>query len=139
MVHSMPFRRSEASDDRGASLFEVLIATVIAALLAGTATISLAGTTSSAAVVACSANVKVVEIAVEAYDVQTGGTPIVTAALLTENPSLLRSFPTSRDYTISIDASGNVRVAAPPSAPDVAADTPEACTGAGSVTSKPSR
>jgi competence protein ComGC len=133
MCNSVLFRRFAASDDRGISLVEVVVVAMIAALLAGTATISMAGTTSSAAVVACNANVKIVEIAVEAYDVHTGGVPTVTPALLVQTPSLLRSFPSSPDYTISIDSSGNVLVAAPNSVPAVAVDAPGACAGAGAA------
>jgi hypothetical protein len=75
---------------------------------------------------------------VAAYDAQTGysgsGTtpPAPTAALLV--PTYLQSFPSSSRYTIGLNDTGAVTVAAPPSATPVPFDTNDTCGNLGNST-----
>jgi prepilin-type N-terminal cleavage/methylation domain-containing protein len=117
--------------EQGFTLIELLIVVVVLGILAAAVIFSLTGVTNQGAAAACSSDASTVQTAVQAYDVQTGGFPAVTPALLTAAPTTyLHTFPTSADYTISIQ-SGIVMIAAPRSATAVPFGTPNACAGAG--------
>jgi len=113
----------------GFTLIELLIVVAVLGILAAVVVFELGGVTAQSAVAACNANATTVETAVAAYNAQTGGAPSATTASLT---AYLQSFPSSPDYTISID-SGVVMIAAPSTATPVAFGTPNACSGAGST------
>jgi hypothetical protein len=104
-------------------------------ILAAVVVFALGSVSAQAAVAACNADATTVETAVSGYNAQTGGTPQVTAALLTTTPAsspYLRSFPSSSSYTITI-VSGVVMIAAPSTATPVPYGTANACSGAGSA------
>jgi len=96
---------------------------------------ALGGITAKSAVATCNADANTVDTAVQAYDVETGGTPMVTPQILTSttNP-YLQSFPTSPYFAITLD-SGNVMVAAPIGATRDEYGTPNTCDGAGDTSS----
>jgi hypothetical protein len=107
---------------------------VIAVLgvLASIVIFAVGGIAAKSAVATCNADAASVETAVQAYDVQTGGSPTVTPSLLTNSASpYLQSFPSSTSFSISIDSSGNVYVAAPVGATPISFGTPNACESAG--------
>ncbi len=129
-------RRRAARDGSavGFTLIELLIVVAVLGILAAVVVFALGGVSAQAAVAACKADATTVQTAVSAYNAQTGGTPQVSAALLTTTPSAspyLQSFPSSSSYTISI-VSGMVMIAAPSSATAVPYGTANACSGAGS-------
>jgi prepilin-type N-terminal cleavage/methylation domain-containing protein len=132
------------SDDQlGFTLIELLIVIVVLGILAAVVVFALSGTGAQSASAACNADAKTVDVAVAAYDAQTGysgsGTtpPAPTAALLV--PTYLRSFPSSNLYTIGLTSTGVVTVQAPPSASAVPYNTNNTCgalsTNSGSSTS----
>lgn len=120
-------------DEFGLTLIELLIVTVALGVLAAIVVFSLGGASAQSAEAACSANAKRVEIAMETYNVQTGGTPTVTPDALTSGPNpILHSFPTSSSYTITI-VNGVEMVASPSTATPVPYDTANPCGSAGAA------
>jgi prepilin-type N-terminal cleavage/methylation domain-containing protein len=98
----------------GLTLIELLIVIVVLGILASVVLFALGGVSASAEVASCEANAKEVAIAVQEYRIETGGTPQVTAQLLTSGPTpFLQSFPApTSSYVISI-VNGVVQIAAP--------------------------
>jgi len=113
-------RRSAGGTESGFTLIELLIVIVVLGILAGVTVFALGGVTSQSAVAACNADAKTVDIAVAAYNAQTGGTPVATAALLAPpvSPSTtiagqtfyMQSWPSSTHYAITL-VGGVVNVA----------------------------
>lgn len=117
----------------GSTLAELLLVVVVLGILAAIVVFALGSVTSQAAVAACKADAATVDSAISAYNVETGGNPAVTADALTSGASpILRSFPSSPNYSITIQA-GIEMVAAPKSATPVAYGTDDACSAAGTV------
>ena len=109
-------------------MFELLIVIVVLGILSAIVVFALSGVASAGAAAACNTDAATVNLAVEAYDTQTGyvaGSTTVAAPTASNLISIgyLKSFPSSTYYTITI-ASGVVMVAAPPSATPVAYGTP---------------
>jgi prepilin-type N-terminal cleavage/methylation domain-containing protein len=130
------------SDELGFTLIELLIVIVVLGILSAVTVFTLSGTAAQSAVAACNADAKTVDVAVAAYDAQTGysgsGTvpPAPTAALLV--PTYLQTFPASGLYTIGLTSTGAVTVAAPPSATPVLYDTNDTCGNLGGSSSSTS-
>src|SRR5579863_7570626 len=110
-------RKHGDETELGFTLIELLIVIVVLGVLAGVTVFALGGVTSQSAVSACNADAKTVDVAVAAYDAQTGyagsGTvpPAPTSALLVATPNAyLQSFPSSSHYTITISTTGVVQV-----------------------------
>ncbi|NNN09922.1 MAG: prepilin-type N-terminal cleavage/methylation domain-containing protein [Acidimicrobiaceae bacterium] len=119
------FRREE-----GLTLVELLIVIVVLGVLAAVVVFALGNVSQSAEVAACKSNATTVETAIQSYNSLTGGTPIVTADLLTTGPNkYLQSFPVATGYALTI-VNGVLEIAAPTGATPVAYGTPGACDGA---------
>ena len=126
-----PFLHRKKSDD-GLTLVELLIVVAVLGIIAAVVVFALGGVSAQGAVAACNTDAKTVETAVAAYNTETGGSPTVTADLLTEGPTpILRSFPSSASYAISI-VNGEVMVAVPKGATPVPYDSANPCGNAGS-------
>jgi len=112
-------RKYENGMEVGFTLIELLIVIVVLGILAGVTVFALGGVTSQSAVSACNTDAKTVDVAVAAYNAQTGGTVAATQALLAPPLSpattvagatfYLQSWPTSSHYAISL-VSGVVNV-----------------------------
>jgi type II secretory pathway pseudopilin PulG len=95
------------------------------------------GISNQAEVAECTADASSVQNAISAYNSESGGSPVVTPALLTTGHSpILKSFPSSPDFSISIVA-GVEMVAAPSSAPPAAYGTDGVCWGHAAVVASP--
>jgi len=124
--------------DEGFTLLEMLLVVVVLGILAAVVVFSLGGVTASAEVASCNSDANVVNTAVTAYDIQTGGNPVVTPALLTTTGApYLQSYPASTAYAITINGAGKVMIAAPVDATPVPYGTSGACSGAGSSSNAP--
>ncbi len=122
---------STRRDSAGFTLIELLVVIVVLGVLAGVVVFSLGGVASQATVSACRADVKTLETAVAAYNAQTGGTPTVSAALLTQGVHpYVQSWPSNSGYTITVSG-GQVYVQTPTNSVAVLASDPNACDGAG--------
>jgi prepilin-type N-terminal cleavage/methylation domain-containing protein len=110
---------SSSDTDLGFTLIEILIVIVVLGILAAVTVFALNGVTVQSAQAACDADARTVNLAIAAYNAQTGGVPPATSALLTSgaNP-YLQTFPSSSSYAITI-VNGAELVAAPPSATPV--------------------
>src|SRR5664280_2139747 len=89
---------------QGFTLLELLVVVAVLGVLASVVIFALGGIAAESAVATCKADATSVETAVQAYNVQTGGSPTVTPGLLTNSTnSYLQTFPTSTYFNISID------------------------------------
>ena len=124
-----PLQQNKA--ENGLTLIELLIVIAVLGVIAAVVVFALGGVSAQGTVAACNADAKTVETAVAAYNAETGGTPTVTADLLTEGTTpYLRSFPSSPYYAISI-VNGDVMVAVPSGATPVPYDSANPCANAG--------
>ena len=105
MLHRLPNHlsalRKARKDEGGFTLIELLIVIVILGVLAGIVVFSVRGITDRGDEAACKANLKTVEIAVEAYYAKNGSIPghawpPSSADFLKSDPSVAPSTPTAR-------------------------------------------
>jgi len=108
-------------DQGGFTLIELLIVIIILAILAAIVVFAVGSTNTNAIASSCNADAKSVETAVEAYKAQIGSYPagsdlLTTSTVTTVNGvsetvgPWLKEWPSTNNYTIAIDASGNVSV-----------------------------
>ncbi len=101
----------------GFTLVELLVVIVILGVLAAVVVFAVGGASSNATASACRSNVSAVENALEVFHAQNARYPSPGAAgqaeLTSGTSPLLRSWPTSGDYTITLDpvVAGQVNVA----------------------------
>jgi general secretion pathway protein G len=101
-------RLAEARKNQsGFTLIELLIVIVILGVLAGIVVFAVAAFTQDGKVTACKADKKSVEVAAEAYRAKVGVYPAL-ATDLTNAPAYLKSWPTSPNYTITLEAGTGV-------------------------------
>jgi prepilin-type N-terminal cleavage/methylation domain-containing protein len=105
-------RRAEGeSSERGFTLIELLIVIVVLGILAAIVIFSLTGVTGQSKAAACTSDGKSIEIAADAYSAATGGYPTSTGVLVGTGTgtqsSYLQSWPTSTDFTFTLDATNN--------------------------------
>ena len=98
----------EEKKDRGFTLVELLIVIVILGILATVTVFAVRGITDKGQKSACAADSKTLEVAVESYFAQNGGTTVSEAGLVTAG--LLRAQSTTYDVasdgTVSATAGG---------------------------------
>jgi general secretion pathway protein G len=106
----------------GFTLIELLIVIIILAILAAIVVFAVGSTNSNAIASSCNADAKSVETAVQAYEAQLPGqVPANIAALTTSLGTTvngvsetvgpwLKEAPSTANYNISLDGSGNVQV-----------------------------
>jgi len=130
-------------DQGGFTLIELLIVIIILAILAAIVVFAVGSTNSNAIASSCNADAKSVETALEAYKAQIGTYPSAAAAssaLVTSTVASvngvtetvgpwLKEWPSTANYTISVDSSGGVQVAGPGGTPAAAPydTTPDPC------------
>jgi prepilin-type N-terminal cleavage/methylation domain-containing protein len=112
------FRQQKAEGkvpETGFTLIELLIVIVVLGILAAIVIFSLTGVTASSAVSACNADAKTVQVAVQAYDSQTGGFPATavtdTASATTAGlvPAYVHTWPSNgTNYSVQLAASTGV-------------------------------
>lgn len=123
--------RHRKRTENGLTLIELVIVIAVLGVIAAVVVFALGGVSAQSAVVACNTDAKMVENAIAGYNVETGGTPTVTADLLTNGTTpYLRSFPSSPYYKISI-VNGEVMVAVPSGGTPVPYDSANPCGNAG--------
>ncbi len=120
--------------DLGFTLIELMVVVLIVGILLGVAIPTFIRARSNAVLASCKADTRTVTQAVAMYNLDTAGTPVVTADLLTSGPvPYLQAIPSKiPSYAITI-VGGVVMVAAPSTATPVAADSASVCGNAGQV------
>ncbi|MGD9755377.1 MAG: type II secretion system protein [Acidimicrobiia bacterium] len=103
----MTKRTNRAQGDEGFTLIELLVVIVILGTLAAVVVFAVNGLTDRGTESACKADVKSVEVAMEAYNADEGSYPASINALA---PKYLRSLPANPDYSISVAGTGTVSV-----------------------------
>ena len=116
------FQRLVAKRNEGGfTLIELLIVIIILAILAAIVVFAVGSTNQNAVAASCNADAKSVETAMEAYKAQTGQYPSSISALTVSTQisvngvsetvgPWLKAWPSTANYTISVDASGDVLV-----------------------------
>jgi len=111
-------------DEGGFTLIELLIVIIILAILAAIVVFAVGSTNKNAVASSCNADAKSVETALEAYKAQIGTYPAAAAAstvLISPTSTTvngvsesvgpwLKEWPSTSNYTIAVDSSGNVLV-----------------------------
>ena len=116
----------------GFTLIELLVVIVVLGVLASVVIFAVGNVSAQAAVSACKADAASVEIAVHAYEAESGGVPPSSLSDLTQGTDpYLQSLPSSPYYALTLQ-NGVVMVAAPSSASPVAFDGGDVCNGANS-------
>ena len=100
-------------NDKGFTLIELLIVIIILGVLAGVVVLAVNGITNRGVQAACKADLKTVEIAVEADVAQNGkgkntGTDTATRLDYLIAKGFLKDKPVNTDYAIAIAADGTV-------------------------------
>jgi type II secretion system protein G len=132
-----------ARPSAGFTLVELLVVIVILGVLAGVVIFAVSGVTSKASSNACQTDVKTVENALEVWKAQSGtypsvGTPGQTQ--LTTGPNAtLRSWPSSSQYTITLDpaTAGQVDVTLPGGTPVAVGSGGQPCDASATSSSIP--
>jgi prepilin-type N-terminal cleavage/methylation domain-containing protein len=120
VLQRMVAKRNEG----GFTLIELLIVIIILAILAAIVVFAVGSTNTNAIASSCNADAKSVETAMEAYRAQVGSYPAPASAssvlLTSQNVSVngvnetvgpwLKEWPSTNNYTISVDTAGNVLV-----------------------------
>ncbi len=116
---------TEKKKDKGFTLVELLIVIVILGILATVTVFAVRGITTRGKESACSADKKTLEVAVEAYFANNGGSTIPAVAPLTAEDTLVSSgLLRSVSKTYNVDSAGGVTAE---TSPTVLGDT-TACT-----------
>ncbi len=132
--HSSPnfLQRMVAKREQGGfTLIELLIVIIILAILAAIVVFAVGSTNTNAIASSCNADAKSVETALEAYKAQLTTYPASMSALTSSTTTTvngvsevvgpwLKEIPSSVNYSISFDSSGNVSVAGPNNNPAAA-------------------
>lgn len=122
-------------DEEGFTLIELLIVIIVLAILAAIVVFAVGGTTTNATISSCKADAKTVEVAIQAYDAQTGSFPSTWSQIISSTDIVntivqgannfpetttigpyLRQQPSATHYVIQFNTAGNVWVNAPGSA-----------------------
>lgn len=98
-IHDLRSRNA----DQGFTLIELLIVIVVLGILAGIVVFGVGAFQDQAETSACQADVKTVQVAVDAYNASTGGLPANVNVLVTDK--YLRAAPST---VVTIDAAGTV-------------------------------
>ena len=91
----------EEKKDEGFTLVELLIVIVILGILATVTVFAVGGITNQGQESACSADLKTLEVAIEAYNAQEGSYPTEASELV---PGFLRSEPSYYEITGTVGA-----------------------------------
>ena len=106
-------RRDGEGEDSGFTLIEIMIVIVVLGILAAVVVFALAGVTGQGATSACNADAKTVQVALAAYEQQSGAVPTAVTAITTTGggdsylvPGYTQTWPSnpSTNYAISVSA-----------------------------------
>ena len=101
---------SSSKRDKGFTLVELLIVIVILGILATVTVFAVRGITDKGTKSACAADKKTLEVAVEAYFAQYGGTAIATTG---DIPGSSPAIAANADPELTLKAAGYIREASP--------------------------
>jgi type II secretion system protein G len=96
-------RYNDIREDEGFTLIELLIVIVILGILAAIVVFAIGKTRGDAVESACRTDFKSIELAAEAYKTKTGDYPS-EAQLKDGSTTLLKTYPSSTDYSMAFDA-----------------------------------
>lgn len=97
--------RLRASEERGFTLIELLIVIVILGILAAIVVFAIGKTRSDSVASSCKTDFKSVELSAEAIKTKMGKYPaaqadLVSGAITPDNGALLKTYPSSSDYSL---------------------------------------
>ena len=101
-------RLQQKRNEEGFTLIELLIVIIVLGILAAIVVFAIGSTRKDSVTASCKTNFKAAELSAEAVGTRLGSYPATQAGIVAPSPgALLKSWPTSSDYTLTYAQTGS--------------------------------